>query len=254
MGKYVYPKEVTESNFPQLSERAKRLVRNVWVLELLKLVFVIISMFIIVYILAPIIYSPFLGESLLSLPSAVLLIVDALISSLIISSVIAFWYIERLDSVLRFIFRFPRNDEMVFAECFIIANFLTRNNRLGALRRAESFTTSLSLFTKDYFNPRRRVYADEFQMLESGKRQIERMLLFSEEKVSGLFANLGLALVTGNDTMAYFFLRLLVRETQQYGELQGRLSRILSQVTRYEVIIVSLLTILGAVIAYFLGR
>lgn len=107
------------------------------------------------------------------------------------------------------------------------------------------------------FNPKRKAYSPELDVLRSGRTEISRMLLFSKEDIAGIFMRVGLAFANRNDPEAYESLVELVKEVRKFGEPKGRLHRLLSHIERYPVslpwlvgLIIPVATIL--ILLYFL--
>lgn len=129
---------------------------------------------------------------------------------------------------------YPTYDELIFSDCFIIANHVRKNERLEAKKHVGTFLNHLKGFVRYmFFNPRRKVYSPEFDTLRSGKNEISRLLMFSEDNISRLFMDLGLAFVRSDDPKAFLSLKQLVLRVREYGEPKGRLSRLLSGIEQY---------------------
>jgi hypothetical protein len=86
-------------------------------------------------------------------------------------------------------------------------------------------------------------------MLISGRNQIKRMLLFSEEKSSDIFTGFGLALVNKEDPKAYSYIKQIIDEAQKYGKLEGRFSRLSAGMEKYPTVVTLILSIITLILA-----
>jgi hypothetical protein len=141
-------------------------------------------------------------------------------------------------SIMRFFEKYlgnPTREEIIFAECFIIAKYLTVNERDKAKKEVAILLSTLTSFVRNlYFNPRRKVYAPEFDKLRCGRNQISRMVMFSEmEYLPYLLRDFGFAFIRNDSPEAFSSLNQLIKEVEKYGELKGRIGRFLSGLERY---------------------
>lgn len=129
---------------------------------------------------------------------------------------------------------FPKYEEIIFAECFIMGKHLRNNERLKAKEEVDIFLPWLKGFVRHLiFNPKRKVYSPEFDLLRTGKNEVCRMLMFSKDNISELLMNFGLAFVRNDDPEAFSMLQQLVCKVRKYGEPKGRFRRFLSAIEQY---------------------
>jgi hypothetical protein len=128
---------------------------------------------------------------------------------------------------------YPKHSELIFASSFIIAKHLMEGDRLKAKKEVQSFLYNLKSFSKDLFNPRRKVYAPEFNLVRCGKLEVYRMLMFSKKDVSNLLMNFGLAFVRNDEPQAFSHLTELVKQIREYGEPKGRFHKYLTALEQY---------------------
>jgi len=152
---------------------------------------------------------------------------------------------------------YPKDEEVIFAHCFIMAKHLRNNERLKAKKEVSYLIPHLTSFVRRLvLNPRREVYSPEFDVLRSGKNEICRMLMFSKDNISELLMRFGLAFVRNDDPEAFSVLRQIVDEVREYGEPKGRFRRFLSGIERYPIASPLLLTtiiIVIAIVYYFVS-
>jgi len=157
-----------------------------------------------------------------------LLVVLLLISflPLILAVLSVLWLIRRYLG-------YPRDEDFIFAECFIIADSLIKDDRITAQKEVNAFVASLTQFLRNWFNPRRTVYTLEFNILRKSKTAISRMLMFGERYVTDLLMSFGLAFVRGDDPTAFVYLNRLISNVRRFGESSGRMERIFGRIERY---------------------
>jgi len=243
MSEGIYPEKVTEENLEELTERAEKIRDKTLQFRYgfsLALIYVLIAFpvvrgfFYLYSWLGVNGYLNFLlvfsGESLV-LAFFILSAVFVLIFSLPILSIVLLSIIW----IFRKYLRYPTNEEVIFAESFIIAKHLTNNERDKAKKEVGLLLATFTAFVRNvYFNSKRKVYSPEFDKLRSGKHQIGRMLMFSTEKnIPDLFRNFGLTLIRNDDPEAFSNLNELIKEVEKYGEFKGRMGRFLSGLERY---------------------
>ncbi len=252
--KYQYPIEITEENNDALWKRAKELNLSYWKLPIVSLItsIGIFSIFLLWFLI------PFIDWLKTIQLTKEQFAYIALGLSALFSAIFAFGFASKWEAIVRKVrigkYGFPSSEEMIFAECFIMARFLDENEREKALNRVKYFLDyHLSSIPQDVLNEKRRSYRDEVEALVRGKNSFKRMLLFSEESVPCLLRNFGLALVRGDDPLAHIYLKQIIRITKNYGKLEGRFERILSQINRNTVIFGLAGTLVGAIIPYLLN-
>ena len=136
--------------------------------------------------------------------------------------------------ILRKYFGYPKHEEAIFAECFVIAKHLMNNERLKAKEKVYYFLACLTAFVRDLgYNSKRKIYAPEFDLLRCGKNEISRMLMFSDDKTPKLLMDFGLAFVRNDDPEAFSNLKQLIERVREYGELKGRFRRFLGGIEQY---------------------
>jgi len=226
-----YPKELTKDNIQQLRERASRIKKKGFRLMILTSIFyaiigLVTMPFIFFYV------GDFLLKVLPEMPSQTFFVIF-LVIFVIVFEIYLYLLLNLLELILKKVFKFPSHKERIFAQCFLMAYYLTNNERMKALKEVDNFVAHLSVFTKDIFNPKAKEYAPEFNMLISGKNQIRRMLLFSNEKIAHLLTSFGLALVHDEDSKAFSILNKIISEAKKYGKLEGRLQKFLSTLEKY---------------------
>jgi hypothetical protein len=235
---YSYPQEANNANFEQLRERAIKIIKdNEW-LPLLALASGIIFYLIVVVV----VFAIFVLRAFNSLPRTEMVsygLLGLYLVSIIVALIFTFWFLERWQAILVHALnkRFHSYEEAVFAECFVMANFLLKNNRKGAVRRARYFVDYLSYFKNDFisnfifFEPN-KCYETEFKMLIDGESVFRRMLLFSKADVPNMLVRFGLALVNKNDPVACFWVNELITEAEKYGKLESKYRKLFSSILR----------------------
>lgn len=249
MTKTDYPSEVTEDNLKQLNEKAKTIKKRAMVLLYASTILygiIALASFPILYFVVGRLLLP----SLETLPAE-----TSFGITFVVFWVVFFLYVYMLyifvELGLMLAFKLPRHDERVFAECFIIADYLTNNEKRKAVREVDDFVMHLYSFARSGFY-RSKEYAHEFFLLSSGKTPIRRMLLFSENNTLELLRNFGLALVRKEDPKAFKLLNQIVSEVRNYGELKGTLRKILGALEKYQNLF-TLLLFIASVILVVLG-
>jgi len=243
-----YPSKVTENNLKQLNERATRIKkRNRWLLFSSLVLYFVLGVFSMIVILFFVVVLVLLISP--DFPNDVSI---ALIP--VLFTVIAFpWSFSLLGLIERGlikIFKLPRHDEVIFSECFIVANHLASNEKRKAIKEVFPLVGSLRSFLKgsDF---RRRIYAHEFNLLTNGKKEIRRMLLFSEDKMPELLRSFGLALVRKEDTKAFASLKQILSEVEKYGELKEGFGMLVS-VEKYPTLVSLVFSVISLVVTLYL--
>jgi hypothetical protein len=248
MSEAYYPNKITEENIQELKEKAARIKKKAFLLMLLTTgLYGIFGIIFLRYMF------PFIGSSLLNAYpdlSPTTFWVTFLVVFVIIFLIYLYFLLNLIEFVLKKAFKFPRHEERIFAQIVLMVYYLKKNERTKAIREVNDFITHLSVFTKDFFNyPKGKMYAPEFNMLINGRNQIERMLFFSEvEPTSTILTNFGLSLVSNEEREAYSSLKRLIEEVQKYGRLEGRLSAILTQMKKYDVIVTWILLLIPIIL------
>lgn len=237
-----FPSEITKSNINQLMRRAERIEKktdqtryglSAMFALVLTTFFIVSGSLRIVIWLASNHYLDFIlilsSEWQIGAFFLILTIITSVISFpiLILVALLISW-------IMRKYFGFPKHEEEIFANCFITAKHLMNNDRMKAKENASSLLDDLKGFVRDYFfNPKRRLYAPEFNFLRCGKDEFYRMLFFSKEATPELLMRFGLAFVRNDDSMAYSHLTKLVKLVCEYGEPKGRMRRVLGNIEQY---------------------
>jgi len=262
MSKKDFPEEVTQDNISNLREKAKRIRERFFQRTYLSLA---LSLFVIPSLLMGLGSYRFMFwllqnhylDFLLGVTPALRLIVFFVLLFLSVAAwtplmvlllLSSFWLVRKLG--------YPEHEEIIFAECFLIAEHLTNNERLEATEEVGVLLAILKGFVRDIFNPKRKVYRPEFDILRSGKNEICRMLMFSRKKIPDYLMKFGLAFVREDNPKAFFHLKQLLKETRKYGEPKGRFRKFLSALEHYPHSLPWILTIIitiFALIYYFIS-
>jgi len=248
MSETEFPKEVTKDNIQQFRERATKIKKRafrlmIYTTILYGIIGLIAMPFILFYV------GWFLLKILPEMPSTTFFVIF-LVVVVIVFELFLYLLLNLIELLLKKAFKFPKHEERIFAQCFLMADHLMNNERIKAIKEVDDFITHLSVFIKDIFNyPKRKIYSPEFNLLISGKNQIKRMLLFSEEKISELLINFGLALIHDEDSKAFSISKKLICEAKKYGKLEGRLQKILAGMEKYPHFLTFVLSILAVILA-----
>jgi len=92
-------------------------------------------------------------------------------------------------------------------------------------------------------------YSPEIKTLKVGKSQVKRMLLFSTENISELFANFGVAFIQNDDSTAYRYFQYILSEARKFGRLEGWFDKVRGQVTTLQIILVSISIVIGIAVS-----
>lgn len=159
----------------------------------------------------------------------------ALIASILTIAPMSTALMGTLYLVRRYL-NYPKDEDFIFAECILIAECLSRNDRSGAHKEVRNFLSSLTLFSRNWFNSKRKVYSQEMSILRKNKMALCRMVRFSEDYVSNqigeLFVSFGLSLRKGDDPTSFRNMNSLIENLRQY-EPVGRWRRLTSNIERY---------------------
>jgi len=238
-----FPKKITKDNIQQLREKAKRIkeksLRNRFI-SFFIFFFIILFFFLVIgsfYLMIWLAQNHFLDFILWVTPNhelrlAFFIVVLFTVMGIISIPTLVFAVFSTLKLARKY-WGYPKHEELIFADCFIIAGYLMNNERMKAKQKVGSFLANLTGFVRDWFNPRRKMYAPEFNSLRSGKSEICRMLIFSKKKTPKLLMNFGLAFVRNDDPEAFSYLKQLVKKVGEYGEPKGRVRKFLARMERY---------------------
>jgi hypothetical protein len=218
MSTYKYPKEINIDDLSNLAEHAKKIKRKATISLLsTTMIYGIVAMLLGPFFLF---LTEYLPRSFPNMPQEELFISILLLFALVLELLLLFLFnfIELgINRLLKLKYR-----ESVLAECILIASFLVKGERRRAISEVDMLITSAWILRRTSG----RMYAEEISLLSNGKRQIKRMLLFSEEKIPQIFYGFGLTLVNNDDPMAYRFLKQILKEANKYGKLAGTLETI----------------------------
>lgn len=254
-----YPRRVTEDNVDKLIERAEKIgekQQQGWLFLPLLVFYVIPSLvtgfasFFSMFWLLQNHYLDFLLLLPIDLAVKMFWVLQLLFVGVVTLPIIVLLLFSTIWLMQRHL-GYPTDEELIFADCFIMAKNLRKNERLKAKNQVNSFLRGLKGFVRHLiFNPRRKIYSPEFDTLRTGKNEICRMLMFSkEEKISELLMNFGLAFVRNDDPEAFSMLQQFVDEVKKYGEPKGTFRRFLSGVEQYPHASPLILTIMIVVVA-----
>jgi len=130
-------------------------------------------------------------------------------------------------------FGYPSSEEMIFSESILIGDHIVRNNRMIAKKGVNVLLFSLSEFATDFFNPKRKMYGPEIDLLVRGRSSFHRMVMFSKKENANTLMNFGLAFVRADHPEAFSNLKKLNDEILKYGEPKGRFHGFFSMMERY---------------------
>jgi len=265
MSKADYPSEVTEENVQQLIERARAIsktrTQKRYLIPFGLLIPVTIA---IVFVIPSLILTWFLQnhyfDFVLVLPSiAWQTTVQVFLVAIILyiaSYTLTFFILPSLVILSsRFMtryFGYPSFEEVIFSECFIIAKHMNNNERAKADRRVYLLLSFLRRFAQDWFNPKRRAFSPEINILRSGEQEIRRMVWFSKEASTWLM-KFGLAFVRNDNPEAFSYLRQVIKNIEEYGGAKGRLHRLMSRIEQYPTALPFILSITSLVISTILA-
>lgn len=238
---FVYPIEITKENIGSLTQRARQIKRkNMISLFLTATVFSITAMLFTFGLLSSIPYLPqtFNAKSEIETIGLIIGFVIIVIEFLVF---VLFDLIETLiNKALKLSYR-----ESVFSSCILIANNLYSKNFYAAGNETEMFITSLLGFKRR----NGREFGKEINLLSNGKKPFKRMLTFSEIDMPQLLLRFGSCIQNNDDALAYLFLKAILKETKEYGEIEGVFGKLERYVTSYKGItglVISIITILLA--------
>jgi hypothetical protein len=236
-----FPQEITKDNIQQLREKAEKIRQKTLQFRyeiVLVVPYVILGFSVVLYSLRFVVwllqnhYLDFLLLFSSELQPIIFFVLMFAVVSVISLPTLSFILLSIMWLLRKYI-GYPKHEEAIFAECFIIAHYLTNNERMKAKKEVGGFLAFLTTFARDWFNPKKKVYGPEFAFLRRGKTEICRMLMFSKEKIPDLLMTFGLAFVRDDDPEAFDKLRQLVEKVREYGEPKGRFQKFLGAIERY---------------------
>jgi hypothetical protein len=234
LSEYCYPKEITEDNIESTLKRAKDIKGKTTASFILTgFVFSIIAVFLlfgfffldayIINVLNP----TSIFQGLLLFVVFLMLFGEFLV-------LILFDFVEKIiNRVIKLEFR-----ESVLASCILIANCLYKNERAKAKNEIEGFMAALLGLKRTTG----KAYSREISFLSDGRKQIRRMLSFSEGSIPN-----------NDDPMAYLLLKGLVKKTEEYGKIEGFFKQIENYVKSYKGIIALIMSV-ATIIIGLLGK
>jgi hypothetical protein len=245
LSEYCYPKEITEDNIESTLKRAKDIKGKTTASFILTgFVFSIIAVFLlfgfffldayIINVLNP----TSIFQGLLLFVVFLMLFGEFLV-------LILFDFVEKIiNRVIKLEFR-----ESVLASCILIANCLYKNERAKAKNEIEGFMAALLGLKRTTG----KAYSREISFLSDGRKQIRRMLSFSEGSIPELFLCFGTNIYNNDDPMAYLLLKGLVKKTEEYGKIEGFFKQIENYVKSYKGIIALIMSV-ATIIIGLLGK
>ena len=243
-----YPKEITKENLPELVEQAKKTKRKYHIVFYGSVtIYSLVGFFV-----APLLLS-FSGQVVISsyssttMPSPLELGIAIIALFIVAYLVFLLYFLIILENIIKRIVRL-RYSELVFYDCVLIINSLIHGKKNDALKEVNGFVNALFSYQQDYFNIESKRYKPEISKLKIGKSQLKRMILFSTENISDLFANFGLALLNGEHPTAYQHLQNIIHEASAYGKIEGWFDKIGGKATNLQIVvtIISLMVGIGA--------
>jgi len=250
MAQEEYPKEITKENLPQLVKRAKKIKRkgNI-VLFVTSLIYGAVSWLagpVLLFLSGQLVIVSYTPETM---PSSIELTIAIVITFFVLYLAFLFFFLWFLEYIGRRVAKL-RYSELVFYEAVLIVNCLNQGNRTDAVKEVDGFISSLLIYQSPAGRDSRVMrYAPEIKTLKVGKSQVKRMLLFSTENISELFASFGLAFINSDDPTAYRYLQYILSEARKYGKLEGWLDKIRGQVTTLQIILVSISIAIGIAVS-----
>jgi hypothetical protein len=241
-----YPSEVTKDNFKQLNEKARTIKKRAKILLFATATIYSIIALAAMQTLLFAVEKWLWTISLPPLPAETSFVLSFVLLAIFLF-LLLYWLIGIVEWSLMRAFKLPRHDERIFAECFIIADYLESREKRKAVLEVDDFAMHLYAFARSGLY-RSREYAPEFRLLSNGKTAFRRMVLFSEQLKPELLRNFGLALVCKKDAEAFSILKEILSEVRKYGKLKGRLRRILGELEKYQNLLTLLLFIISVIL------
>lgn len=235
-----YPNLITEANFKEWREKADELKKRpkhlVYSMTLVVPYFVLglpilIAEFIFVVWLSDIVnFSATLTPEIHAVLFFFVLICLMVLTSFKVLNLL----LLGIELYMKRFLGYPTDEEMIFAECMIVADYLRSGEKLKAKKEMRSqLNFYLSRFSRDFFNPRRKVYRPEFDAIRKGANASSRMLMFASHHIPDLFVDFGLALVRGEDRRAFCSIEKILANIREYGETRGRMQRLFDSIEKH---------------------
>jgi hypothetical protein len=238
------PKEITNNNLKEFQTKAKEIrdkfLRTRLILVSLVLYFVPtalsgVGIFYVIGWLAVNNYLNFLPFWFGSWASAMFFLLIIIVLAFLWIPLSVF-YMLTVTYVVQKYLGLPSYEEMIFAECFTIAEKVKGGKRVEAQGEANFLRSLFTSYARNLvFNPKRKAYSPELDVLRSGRTEMSRMILFSKKDISRMFMRVGLAFAQNDDPEAFESLTELINEVRKFGEPKGRLHRLLGHIERYPV-------------------
>jgi hypothetical protein len=150
---------------------------------------------------------------------------------------------------------YPTDEDIIFAETLVINYRLSVKDRKGANKEISPFLKSLTKFSRNWLNDKRKAYSQEFSKITGSKSALSRMLLFTPDslidQVRELFLKLGLSLRNWDDPECLKTANALIEKSNEYKPT-SRIQRIANSIETYPKTI-TILTIAVAIILFILG-
>ena len=242
-----FPKKVTQESLPQLVQKGKKLKRNGNIASFLTF---------FVYGIVALLASPFLlflsGQIVVNsspLMSTEEFTIAIIVTFFVVYAAFLLYFFMFLEYVFKKAFKLEY-DELVFYESILIADNLMKNNKHGAIKEVDGFLSWLHVFQRtSRYNSKAKRYAPEIKTLNSGRKEMKRLLLFSTKDLSEFFINFGTSLVNNDDPTAIRYLQYIISEAKQYGKFEGWLHRAETQARNFRTILYSISIIIGIVVS-----
>jgi hypothetical protein len=245
LSEYNYPKEVTKDNIGNLLERARLIKRK-------NTVSMFLTSFIVSIITIPVLFGfLFLGTYVAEVwypTSPIQALITVIAFLLLFGEFLLFFLLDFVEYLINKGLKLNYR-ESVFASCILISNFLYSKKTEAAKKEVNGLIPALLGLKRTSG----REYTEEINSLSNGKRQLKRMLSFSENKVPELFLSFGASVYFNDDPMAYLFLKSLLKEIKHYGKIEGPFRKLENLVTSYKGLTALFLSIVGIIIA-ILGK
>lgn len=150
---------------------------------------------------------------------------------------------------------YPTDEDVIFAESFIIGDRLASRDRMGARKEVPRFLGAITQLSRNWLNTRRAVYSQELSALGKNRTALCRMIMFSPDgfidQIGELFVGFGSALRNGDYPSVFEYLRSLEANFRGFIPY-SRIQRILGSIERYPKAVTIILIIL-ALVVYAIG-
>jgi hypothetical protein len=178
-----------------------------------------------------------------------------IVVSLIFTALPMLFLINITNSFMSKYLGFPSDEDIIFAETLIINYRLSVKDRKGAKKELGAFFKSLTKFSRNWFNDKRKAYSQEFSKLLSNKSALNRLILFtpdsSIDEVRELFLNFGMSLRNWNDPECLKATKSLISKFDEYKPT-SRIQKIASSIETYPKTI-TIVTIAVSIILFIVG-